>query len=218
MTVSSPDGFELRVPESWWEFDIWRATRTGDLARMVDARIAETPELEPHRGSLLTLLRDAATYAERNGAQFCAVASDVVDDAGAVARNRRSTVDTDAGMLIATAMAFQTEGSPHAEQNTVEAIAAQVNSVAETSGSPSWRRVEIVEIPAGRAVRLSGVEPAETADGGVVDSVVMQTLVPVPGDQGVLDLVLTSPQVRLAEPMLDLFDAISGTLAWSGGR
>jgi hypothetical protein len=216
MSPADPNGFVLRVPESWWEFDIWRATRTGDLARMVDARIEEMPELAPHRGALLTLLRDAARHAERNGARFCAVATDVVDDTAVIANRRRSTVDTDAGVLIATAMVFQTAGEP--EQNTVEAIAAQVSSRAETPGSSTWRRVEIVEIPAGRAVRLRGVEAADTADGRSIDSVVMQTLIPVPGDQGVLDLVLTSPQVQLAEPMLDLFDAISGTLAWSGGR
>jgi hypothetical protein len=199
---ADPTGFVLRVPESWFEFDVWRATRTGDLARLVDTRITDMPELAPHRGALLKLLRQAAEYAERNGARFCAACTDVVDDAGT---------------LIATAMVFHTEGAPDPAQNTVEAIAGQVTAVAPAAGSPTWRRVHIVEIPAGRAVRVSGVETADMGDGASLDSVTMQTLVPVPGGQGVLNLVLTSPQVQLAEPMLELFQAISDTLAWSGG-
>ncbi|MGH3683710.1 MAG: hypothetical protein ACRDRU_26605 [Pseudonocardiaceae bacterium] len=29
--VGAPSGFALRVPESWLEFDVWRATRTGPV-------------------------------------------------------------------------------------------------------------------------------------------------------------------------------------------
>jgi len=195
----APAGFVLRVPESWFEFDIWRATRTGDLARMIDARIAESPSLAPRRGALLKALRQAAQEAERQGAVFCAVMGELVEDAG---------------MLAATAMVFHTEGAPDPAGNTVESIAGQVTAVAPAPGSPHWRRVEIVEIPAGRAVRVQGIEAID-ADGRGVDCVIAQTLIPVPTDNGVLNIVLTSPQVELADPMLDLFDAISSTLDWS---
>jgi len=193
------------VPESWFEFDIWRATRTGDLARLIDSRIAESPALAPQRGALLKALRHAAADAERQGAVFCAVMGELVEDAG---------------MLAATAMVFHTEGAPDPDDNTVEAIASQVTAVAPTTGSPHWRRVEIVEIPAGRAVRVQGIE-AIGADGRGTDCVLTQTLIPVPCDSevlnnnGVLNITLISPQVELADAMLDLFDAISSTLDWS---
>lgn len=189
----------MRVPESWVEFDVWRATRTGDLARMLDARIANSPELKPYRGALLKALREAAGQAERNGALFCAAMTDLVEDAG---------------MLAATVMVFQTEPEPDPANDTPEVIAGRVNAVAPTNGSAAWRRVEIVEIPAGRAVRVAGVQTAHLG-GRSVDCVVMQTLIPVPGGRGVLNVVLSSPQVELGEPMLDLFDAISSTLTWS---
>jgi hypothetical protein len=200
----APAGFVLRVPESWLEFDIWRATRTGDLARLIDSRIAESPALAPQRGALLKALRQAAGDAERQGAVFCAVMGELVEDAG---------------MLAATAMVFHTEGAPDPADNTVEAIAGQVTAVAPSPGSPHWRRVEIVEIPAGRAVRVQGIE-AIGADGRGIDCVLAQTLIPVPGDSGVLNngvlnIALTSPQVELADAMLNLFDAISSTLDWS---
>ncbi|MEV5895683.1 hypothetical protein [Nonomuraea fuscirosea] len=187
-----PFGFTVRVPESWYEFDVWRAGRTGDLARLVDARVAAEPVLAPHRPVLLKVLREVADVAARHGAVFGAAMTDHVEDVGTV---------------LATLMVLHTQG--RAEGDTVEEIAAGVVAVPPTPGTPVWRDVEIVELAAGRAVRVTGVEPGEIA------SVVMQTLVPVPGGHGVLDLVIASPHLSLTEPMLDLFDAISATLAWS---
>jgi hypothetical protein len=191
----------LRVPQAWHEFDVWRATRTGDLARELDVRIGHTPELRRYRRPLLKMLREAARRAERHGALFCAVLLDPVEDAG---------------RLVATAMVFQTDGTADRADSSVDVIAAQVSGYAASDGSPAWRQVEVVEIPVGRAVRLRGVEAADP-DEPTPEAVVMQTLVPVPDGRGVVNVVLTSPQVALAEPMLDLFEAISDTFAWTGG-
>jgi hypothetical protein len=197
--ATQPSGFTLRVPETWVEFDVWRANHTGDLARLVDARLAETPELTPHRGALLKLLRGVAAHAERSGALYCAAMCDVAEDSG---------------LLAASVMIMQNDGPPDPADNTVEAIAGQVTSIAPSGPGAPWRQVQIVEIPAGRAVQVKGMEPAVA---GRPDSeiVSMITLVPVPGGGGVVTVVLMSPQVALAEPMLDLFDAISSTFAWS---
>ncbi|MFC4013468.1 hypothetical protein ACFOY2_40010 [Nonomuraea purpurea] len=189
-----PFGFTVRVPESWYEFDVWRAARTSDLARLVDARVKAAPELAPHRSVLLKVLRGVADMAARHGAVFGAAMTDHVEDAGTV---------------LATLMVLHTEGRVDPDGNTVESIASGVIAVPPRPGTPAWRRVEIVDVAAGRAVRVAGVEAGE------IETVGMQTLIPVPGGHGVLDLVLTSPHVSLAEPMLDLFDAISATLAWS---
>jgi hypothetical protein len=197
-TIAAPSAFSVRVPPSWIEFDIWRATRTGDLARMVDTRVAEQPQLRRWRGAFIGALRRAAADAERQGALMCAAMLDPVEDAG---------------MLAAVLTVFHTEGSKDPADNTIEAIAAQLTAVAPPEGSSAWRRVEIVEIPAGRAVRMTGVEPI-VLGGQPLECVVMHTLIPVP-DGGFLDVVLTSPQLQLAEPMLDLFDAISSTLTWA---
>jgi hypothetical protein len=181
------------------EFDVWRANRTGDLARLVDARLAQTPELKPHRGALLKLLRGVAAHAERSGALYCAAMCDA---------------DEDAGLLAASVMIMQNDGPPDPADNTVEAIAGQVTSIAPSGPGAPWRQVQIVEIPAGRAVQIKGMEPA--VDGRPESQIVsMITLVPVPAGGGVVSVVLMSPQVELAEPMLDLFDAISSTFGWS---
>jgi hypothetical protein len=201
----APSWFTLRLPESWYEFDVWRATRTGDLARLVDARITEFPQLRPHRSALLKLLRDLAERAERQGAVFCAATAELADGP-----------DGSDG-FVASAMVFRTDGSPDPAGNTVEAIAGQVVATAPTEQDSPWRTAAVVETPAGRAVRIRGVERADP-DGVEIDSVVMQTLTPVPGGDGVLNVVLSSPHVGIADQLFELFDAISDTLAWSPDR
>ncbi len=197
--ATQPSGFTLRVPETWVEFDVWRASRTGDLARLVDARLVQTPELKPYRGALVKLLRDVAAHAERSGALYCAAMCDVAEESG---------------LLAASVMILQNDGPPDPRDNTVEAIAGQVTSIAPSGPGTPWRQVEIVEIPAGRAVQVKGVEP--TVAGRPESQIVsMVTLVPVPGGGGVVSIVLMSPQVELADPMLNLFEAISSTFGWS---
>ena len=202
MTVApGVPGFRIRVPPSWFQFDAWRAGRTSDLARLVDARITHQPQLRRYRGAILGLLREFAEDAQRRGALLCAVTADPVADAGNV---------------LASLMVFRTDGSADPRENTVEGIAAGITAHEGAEGTGSWRRVQVVDLPAGRAVRVSGVDvvrdgPAE------LDAVVMHTLWAAPGG-GVFDVVLTSPQTQLADAMLDLFDAISGTFTWAEGE
>ncbi|GAB6902280.1 hypothetical protein [Kineosporia succinea] len=180
--------FTIRVPPVWFEFDVWRATRTGDLARLVDGRIAGDARLAKFRGPLLKALREAAEQAERQGAVMCAAMTQPQDEA----------------VLTAMLMVFHTEG---AADNSVEAIASQITA-------SERRTVAVVEIPAGPAVRVRGVEAVRLGE-RTVDCVSMQTLLPAPGG-GVVSIALTSPQTELTESWLDLFDAISSTFAWAG--
>jgi hypothetical protein len=191
--------FSVRVPPSWFEFDIWRATRTADLSRLVDSRIGAEPRLRPWRGALLKALREAAEQAERQGAVMCAAMTDRVGDAG---------------VLAAVLTAFVTAGDRGPGGNTAEAIAARLTATTAGSKSSTWRQVRIVDLPSGPAVRVRGSERIQLGSRSP-ECVVMHTLVPVPGDGGVLDLVLASPQLHLADPMLDLFEAISDTVTIS---
>lgn len=199
--------FTVRIPDTWVEFDVWRATRTGDLARMVDARIAEDPRLRPHRSLMVRALRKLAEDAERSGAVYAAAA---LDDLG------------DDGRLVASLAAVVTEGFGEPALNTVDRIAAQITTTPRTTPEADWREVRLVDLPAGRAVRVqsvttTGVTVDLADDGPKIRQASMQTLVPVPHSDAVLNLVLTSTQVWAADALLDLFDAISSTLAWQAG-
>jgi hypothetical protein len=202
MSVSAAPRFSLRIPETWFEFDVWRATRTGDLTRMVDRRLAEIPELRPQRSVILRGLRQLAAEAERRGAVYCAAAADRVGDDGT---------------MLASMMVFSTQGMPEPGLNTVEGIAAQITAVPRSAGSPDWREVSVIETAAGRAVRVRAVATQSTDGTDALSTVSMHTLIPIPGGAGLLNVVLTSPQLSLADGLLDLFDAISSTLAWEAG-
>jgi hypothetical protein len=203
MAIQAAAQFSLRIPQTWFEFDIWRATRTGDLSRMVDARLTDLPELRPHRAAILRGLRQLAEDAERRGALYCAGAAD--------------RIDAD-GMLLASLMVFGTAGLPDPALNTVEAIAAQLTASAPAAGSADRREVQILELAAGRAVRVRAVTTLTSSErDGALPIVSMQTLIPVPGADDVLNVVLTSPQVDFADGLFDLFDAISSTFSWEPG-
>src|SRR4051794_24491043 len=120
VTQPRPARFSVRVPDSWYEFDVRRATRTGDLARLVDERVALLPALAEHRGAVLRLLREVATDAERRGAICCAAMAEP-DGAG--------------GTLLATVMGFVTLGATDPAENMVEAIAAQLTGTAATGAA-----------------------------------------------------------------------------------
>jgi hypothetical protein len=200
MTASgaAPIGFTLRVPPRWYEFDVWRATRSRELARLVDARIAEQPALAARRAGVLRFLRDVAGDAERHGAVYCAAMAEPVQGGG---------------HLLASCTVLQTPGPADRAERTVESIAAGITAVAGSPESSAWRGVQLLSLAAGPAVRVREVATVDTG-GAVPQCVAMHTLLPHPDGGGVVDVVLASPQVHLAEAMLDVFDAISGTFAW----
>lgn len=202
--------FSLRVPPSWVQFDIRRATRTGELTRIVDDHLAKLPNLKSHRRVILKALRRFAEEAESAGAVLCAAA---VDEQGPD------------GALLATLTVFVTEGMPEPALNTVPAIAAQLPATPRPDPGPDpdtddaresdWREVRIIEIPAGEAVRVRSVTTlAGAADAEPVRLVSMDTLLPLPGQDRILNVVLTSPHVNLVDELLEVFDLISETVAW----
>ncbi|NED01852.1 hypothetical protein G3I55_09280, partial [Streptomyces sp. SID6648] len=56
-------GFRIKVPESWWEFDVRPESRDDSIRRMVDDRVRRYPELAPSRSAYVTFLQKAASDA-----------------------------------------------------------------------------------------------------------------------------------------------------------
>lgn len=85
----------------------------------------------------------------------------------------------------------------------------------------SWRKVTTVDIAGvGPAARTQGVEgipvPGDALD-RTVRAVLMQTYIPVPGQEGEVALVAGSSQVLdLAVSFFDIFDAITSTFRFVG--
>src|SRR3989337_42340 len=64
-------GFRIKVPESWWEFDVRPESRDDSIRRMVNERVAGPPERAKYRDPYTDFLRKAAADAWKSGALYC---------------------------------------------------------------------------------------------------------------------------------------------------
>lgn len=192
------DAFGLRVPPSWQEVDLRPRTRDAAVVDLVNRRVAEVPELREHRTELVRFLRNLASQAWDGGARYCAMFAEPAGD-GIIP-----------GALTVTALPRPPAGSG---ESVVDAIVDQLQRTpGPAAGGDTWRSVTTTELPeTGPAVQVFGVQDVELNDSGYqLRAVVMQTFVPT--DTGVLLVAGTSPAVDLAEPLLEMFSAVTGTL------
>lgn len=194
-SVPAAVGFALSLPDSWFELDVRPATRDASIRALVDRRTHEQPELWEHRAELVRMLRRQARDAADAGAVYCACFVLVVDD---------SVIP---GSLTVSVIPPPPGGSG------ADAIAEllSVNEPREDGGT--WMSRSIASLPeAGRAARAQGVTDVELPGGGSLRTILMQTFVPVDAER-VLLVAAACPAIDLAEPLLELFDTITATLA-----
>lgn len=196
-----PDGFgfTLAVPSSWWELDVRPGSREAALESLVEEQVRDVPELRPHRTALSRLLREQARSAWEAGACYCATMVDPTEEGPVTA----------SVVVLVVPAPVPTDGR---DRLTVMMEPFAARPASGTHGT--WRSVELIEVSgAGRAGRIWGVDDVQLPDGaGLLRTVVMQTLVPLPGVDRVLVLTCSSPVLPLADDLLDLFDAVSSTL------
>jgi hypothetical protein len=200
MTADDNAGFSIRVPESGCELDIRPAIRDGNITLLVEQRIREVPELGEHRGELVRHLRRQARDAGESGAVYCACFALVLDDSvvpGSITVSVMLPPRAGAGV---DAMAEQ---SP--TQDAVEDAAED---------GDRWMSRSMVDLEGiGRVPRSQGVTDIRLPDGsGWIRMIVMQTFIPL-DSQRLLLVGAASPAIDLAEPLLELFDALTGILA-----
>jgi len=192
MTVA----FALSVPDSWFELDVSRTTRDANIKLLVERRVREQPELWEHRAALVKLLRRQARDAADAGAIYCACFVMVLEE---------SVIP---GALTVSAIPAPPGGAG------LDVVAQHLPTREATDDDGTWMSRSIVDLPnVGRVPRSQGVIDVDVPDGsGSIRSLVMHTFVPL--DDGRLLLVAAaSPAVDLAEPLLDLFDAVTATLS-----
>jgi hypothetical protein len=167
----------------------------------VDDRVRDVPELRPHRATIVRLLRSAARDAWSSGARYCASLVDPTDDGPVTAS---VTVSVVTGPL----------GVRPDDPAYVEALRHPLTIKAAKDADDTWREVAPVDVSGtGSAVRAWGVTDDELPeDVGWVRVVQMLQFAPIPGVNKVVLVSCASPVLALAEPLLDVFDAICGTL------
>lgn len=193
-------GFSIQVPASWFEIDLHPASRDASIGALVRERVSGVPELAEHRGTITSLFRQFAASAWDSGAAYCAAMAEPAEDGivsasvtVSVLRGRLDSDSDDPGRLGALLEPF-TPKQPSAPDDT-------------------WTEVVTTELADGsRAGRVCAVEDVEIEPPHAMRVVTMQTFVPVPHVNRVVLVSCSSPAWGLAVALLDLFDAITGTL------
>ncbi|GAA3269288.1 hypothetical protein G6W51_28955 [Streptomyces coelicolor] len=201
-------GFRIKVPESWWEFDVRPESRDDSIHRMVTERLRAHPELTPHRDTYISFLRKAAADAWKSGALYC----------GCMAETFGGDTPITGSVTVSLVGGRTSKGDPL--PTDPEAVIAQLAVKEARREGDSWRKVTTVDIPGvGPAARTYGIEDVPVPDdelGRTIRAVLMQTFIPVPGQEGKVALVAGSSQVLdLAESFFDIFDAITSTFRFA---
>ncbi|MGW3550572.1 hypothetical protein ACWDLL_06815 [Streptomyces griseoincarnatus] len=201
-------GFRIKVPESWWEFDVRPESRDDSIHHMVTERLRAHPELAPHRDTYISFLRKAAADAWKSGALYC----------GCMAETFGGDTPITGSVTVSLVGGRTSKGDPL--PTDPEAVIAQLAVKEARREGDSWRKVTTVDIPGvGPAARTYGIEDVPVPDdelGRTIRAVLMQTFIPVPGQEGKVALVAGSSQVLdLAESFFDIFDAITSTFRFA---
>ncbi|MEU9735733.1 hypothetical protein [Streptomyces sp. NPDC048002] len=201
-------GFRIKVPESWWEFDVRPESRDDSIRRMVNERVESNPELAKYRDTYTEFLRKAAADAWKSGALYC----------GCMADSFGGDTPITGSVTVSLVGGTTRSGEP---LSTDPAVMAGTLAVKEArKAGDSWRKVTTVDIPGvGPAARTYGIEDIVVPDDALkrtIRAVLMQTFIPVPGQEGKIALVAGSSQVLdLADSFFDIFDAITSTFRFA---
>ncbi|MFF3344698.1 hypothetical protein [Streptomyces sp. NPDC002779] len=201
-------GFRIKVPESWWEFDVRPESRDDSIRRMVNERVAGHPELSKYRDVYVEFLRKAAADAWKSGALYC----------GCMAESFGGDTPITGSVTVSLVGGRSQSGEPLPTDPSV--MASQLAVKEAKKEGDSWRKVTTVDIPGvGPAARTYGIEDIAVPDDALkrtIRAVLMQTFIPVPGQEGKVALVAGSSQVLdLADSFFDIFDAITSTFRFA---
>jgi hypothetical protein len=197
-SLTIPDGF-FAVPLDGDPNDDRRATEVE-----VDAAIARKPELAGGRELLVEQAVGFAADARGRGALAAALAIDSLEG---------SPLSAYVFVLDGP------RGHPAGDGDADAEADAEIDTLAEglrlpRPGDAGGREVDLVDLPAGRAVRarfLAETEPApETNRVLLMDCV--QHWIPVPGEPAVMVLSCSTPHIAVGDALAEVFDGIAQTV------
>jgi hypothetical protein len=190
-------GFRLHVPDAWLALDLDPASSDQWVERVLDQRIAEHPEASRHRGHLRRILQELVGRQRAAGVFFAAV----------LAAGSRPADMIGASLTLS----WRRLSSPAAD---IEWLARYFGAEEPAPGERAESRtVEVVDLPVGPAVRIRTSLLAPVPESSRRQRVaVSQLVVPVPGAAWLGVLVVSTPNLGLAEVMAQLADEVAQTL------
>jgi hypothetical protein len=183
--------FTLRLPEHWYDFALAAEADENRIARSVWENCRAAGVEEKVAAQFLASVRRAVREARRAGALHAGGTFEVYGD----------------GLLVASVLVAAVV--PPADGDVLDALLGLGDT---TAPSGTWYRVGTLEIPdVGTAARLHGVQDL-VHEGETMRSVLVHTVVPVPGSTHVLVVTCSSPNLAEADELFALFEAITTTL------
>lgn len=188
--------FSLAIPPSWSELDLNPRTRDRSIATIVEERFREVPGLRERRPEIVAYLRDTARAAWDAGCRYCGTFVEAAAD-GIVPGS----------ITVSILPPAPATGS----RNPLDDVVEQLNRIHRTQTNDYWHRTTTVTLTHARdAARTFGVQPLQLQQGRPsVPAAVMHTFVPFEG--GVALIAAGSPATEVAEPLFELFDAVTDT-------
>ncbi|MFF5102117.1 hypothetical protein [Streptomyces sp. NPDC000134] len=198
-----PSDYRLLLPEGWFRVHIEPQQRVRSVEALVNRQFEGT-DSAPHIKQRLRqeLLTQAEAAYEEGGIELY------------ISLQRAGALTVPASLLVSLVPPL-----PGGSVPTVSNLASRYSENVDAD-------VSEVELPAGTALRVrrSTGEPGHPAPMGAagssaeaLPSVTVSYQMPVPGTGGHLLLTFSSPLVRIADAMTELFDAVAGSLTWVGG-
>jgi hypothetical protein len=186
-----PSGFWIAVPEGWISLDVDPDTSAESARKLAEAAVAGEPSIRDQEGTIAQLLTQLTRNAAESGVRFCACWFQVFEE----------QLPVQASLTVA----FHTLDSSNDPTTMQEDLRGE------------GRRIEMVDLEAGTAVRRSGRrrEPMPGSE-EPVEFLSCQYYIKVPATTDRIALLtFTSPTVVLEDELLNLFEATARSFAFT---
>lgn len=201
-----PADYQLLLPEGWFRVHIEPERRQQSVDALVERQfkgIDNAPQLKAQLRQEMT--GQAARAFDEGGIELY------------LSLQQAGPFTVPASLLVALGLPPQGGRLP-----ALDDIAARLAAEAKDS-----QEVSVVELPAGPALRIreeydpardrqavKAVKTEKDAD-YALPSVTLDYQVQVPRAEAILLLTFSTPLIQIADAMVDLFDAVAGSLSWT---
>ena len=188
--------FTIEIPDGWYLRDPDLSNRQQGIEAFADELIAAAPELAGQRAEMVDRYLTFASDADAKSAVIAAMLWEPADEVPIAADLRIHEAERDFSDDLDKELAHLEETLSQADHDDL-----------------GPRVVQIVDLPAGRAVRLRLLTQTDPdPDGSTIALDVVQHWVPVPGFPDTVLISATTPNLVFADELVEAFDAIAATL------
>jgi hypothetical protein len=196
-------GIQLIVPSHWWELPLARPDCHDAIDALVDERAASSPSLFPYRDALVGFLRRLAAGAASMGAVYAAQS---------VTAASRGSLGVAASVVVVIHHIEEIEGASAGQR--LRWLIGRLGVDSTRDG----QEARLMELEcAGPAVRVRSRRVDTGSDAGASpEPLVLQYFVPFSASGDAALLTFGSPSVAYENELINLFDSIAHTFAFTG--